>query len=1705
MKRLNTTIILFMMALLTLQAQGQPGFRLYFANNVADVADFHEITSPTSGLNWRQVQDGDMSGNGYEADQVEQMLASTRMKGLADQQLFWNMRNHALLCFRIEDDDNTTSSYEVVVTEKDSQRQMSITVTKFFFVNVPLLSSPSTEYDITVTKVADTQQRIRFKYTAYDWNNSRLYIFQLDRRRQIDNKDYEMEYVTGFMDEDGYMNNDTTRLQLKAKAFQSFFVPEGSDLLDVVLIGDENKLRIKKERLHTGINDLEDRLSKMALSPTFYLDKHDGREFVNFNWLGSGLFEKYDTLFLTLYDQRAVPVKSATIHIEQVDENGHPTHSKQVKYLGYDAKRGVHKLLTMGKPAYIEILASGKLPTVYKYAGAADEQTGFVNEDRCSAILTLQTGRWSEDDMTVSSLIFRNLKDERFIIVRNKIDHRLCTVEEMNLTGRQAADTISYLVDCGHSFPKLLNNNPIERFAELETTFSRPSDGVAPTSSLICKDIATGQERRAEEKEIVVASARDFYTFSRDYYFVRYDLTSAITKGEVARLQLQAGDMSYEKLPLLCSSSYDRDEALQMAGDYANDNCTGEPDPKSESRSWLHRAFHAAARGLNSTLDMPSDGTNIRDGGMGDGFADFGCDLKLPIQFKFNIRPMTIQTSVNYDFIKQILSLQTNIEFNRQDDPREGESSTVSDARKELREAENSDRIQLGSDKATLNVAGEDVDPDRWINEDINDIFDMSANHVGKGWFGGLTLTLSTPIKNWKKFQVTEAAGQIGYGYGANWGNLAHDPKLAKLKSLMDKAEEILPISLQASFETNIQADLGVRSFDDDFEESMSGYNMGYFFQVGAKLKAGLTAEIGTPDKFWGTDLPWAAVLNAKLGVRFGGKLGGFFRVEGPFAPEWPGVGGRLVGVLVGQAYFNFKAFVFHFSASAGFRVGGQLLIPDSDFNPFHADFPYWLKKGSVRALGRSYRRLAAPAPGEFGRLLVSDVASDANPHFLGGNQIVYNDLKTPTDYNDDQVTMLDLPSGKTTSLSPVSTDPAAQEGAATNHMRSKRGNHDVVVYEQMNCIVESDKVSDSTALSTNVEALKHSRIRAAFREGDGEWKQTIITADDKDNEGFSDLKPVVSIQSNGNAAVVYQHGKFMLVDENVSADSLYNLTFKGQLMLRTYDGNNWSEATPLFNIDDRNFLSRYDLVMRGDTALVAAIVRSEDMEHGALRYASKSMHDDKVNYRDDELLASDFFMLRVGSNSVIAMTYAASDSIRDIYVKTVNMDGTNDGHAGCDIGLENSHPMKVKIICDRQAENLNDFAVMWTEVNNIRQLEDGTTALDSMRTVLNAARIHLSNALQPTAPITLGSEVDSVLVMTDFDGFLDDDSIKVVYTLSNIDTGAGIIMQNAKAFTNSFEHEVSFSRESLRGSSTLPVNILIRNTGTSSIQAVEAVINGELFRFDEGYVAPRKSRTFTVQYPIESNFDGYVTSAVSVEYDNVFRARQNTIRNGVKRNLLRQSSQSSKSRIVMSDIDSRVISQSIENGANTFVVEVTDNMGLFSDMAVRVGIYAHPNSREPLSDGAEVVIEPSDFIRLADSRKAYATVTVEGITEPVQAYLNAHVVDTGQRDPKDALVANSRAGIHATLVNLFPTDVVTDIRRPSPEESALGHRVAVATSDDGVTLSGLQTGEHVRIFAPDGTTVYSRHAKSATLFVPLHRHSVYLLSAGEEIFKFQF
>ena len=297
-----------------------------------------------------------------------------------------------------------------------------------------------------------------------------------------------------------------------------------------------------------------------------------------------------------------------------------------------------------------------------------------------------------------------------------------------------------------------------------------------------------------------------------------------------------------------------------------------------------------------------------------------------------------------------------------------------------------------------------------------------------------------------------------------------------------------------------------------------------------------------------------------------------------------------------------------------------------------------------------------------------------------------------------------------------------------------------------------------------------------------------------------------------------------------------------------------------------------------------------------------------------------------------------------------------------------------------------------------------------------------------------------------------------------------------------------------------------VRNTGTSAIEKVEANINGQIFEIPDSYVAPRRTRNFTVMYPIDDDFNGYISSYVDVTYNNVFKSRVSR-RRGAPSNVRHRSPQRTD-RVSVGEVDCIVVNHSIENGENTFIVELTDMGRLRPDMGVRVGIYSHPNGGEPLTDVSEVVVPVSEFIQMADKRKCFATVSIGGITEPIQAYINAKVMEPAIAGDCWKPVSNSYLKCNASLVNLFPTDVPTDIRRPKPVLAGSAddaHRVAIGLENGGVVFSNLVPGETVRVFSEDGRAYYSKTATGTTLYVPISRKGVYVLSAGEEVFKFQY
>ena len=214
-----------------------------------------------------------------------------------------------------------------------------------------------------VWRANDPDNFYQLRYWSYDWDNDNVYIFQLDQKRQSTGDTYKMEYVTTSADADGDLIKKSQILELKETYFQSFYVPEGHALTDVYLLSGNTqegdvKLRMNMEEIHPRI-DISSQLDIPKVTQKFGFDKNANREMVRFNWIGTGLFEKYDTLYLKLFDYRGKVVTEANMNVHRVDEKGNYVADNTLRYVGYDKEMEqlISILLKVGNSEQDEYLA----------------------------------------------------------------------------------------------------------------------------------------------------------------------------------------------------------------------------------------------------------------------------------------------------------------------------------------------------------------------------------------------------------------------------------------------------------------------------------------------------------------------------------------------------------------------------------------------------------------------------------------------------------------------------------------------------------------------------------------------------------------------------------------------------------------------------------------------------------------------------------------------------------------------------------------------------------------------------------------------------------------------------------------------------------------------------------------------------------------------------------------------------------------------------------------------------------------------------------------------------------------------------------------------------------------------------------------------------------------------------------------------------
>ncbi len=1739
MKSYGMFVVLLMVAL---GARAQ-SFDLYFANNVTDVENLNDTTIryPNNGLNWTKVERGTVNvyGNYVEVNAIKQMFASTRMKTKADQQQFWRMRDHSLVCFRINSGDGLTGDYGVEADDGYGKK-LTLTVSKYFFSNIPLQERPIV---FKVWKMGEVGDTLRFKYASDDWNDSRLYTFQLDSKRQMDGEDYTLEYDLSFTDEKGDLQEEKHYLDLKSKNFQSFYVEEGKSLADIFLMSGstttpkegQKRLRLNLKRLIRGVSPYN-KFYNLTLSSRFLLDKHENRELVNFNWVGSGLYELFDTLYVKLKKPNGDDIRSARMNVVQVDEDGNEvTSGAPVKYYGWDESLKVHKVITNGNPAYIEILPPASsntfFPLLLKYRGCTDPLTNIVDEERCSAEVTAVMGNVNYADFAISNQFFRCLHDEKKVIMFRNQEHALFSLEEYDLSGHAATDEVTFSADGCQQDPKIFKGELIDKYGELVLTFSTPRNGQQALSfpDLTAYDVdnnnAVVQSFRPRDNSSFVRMSK----FERDYYDVSYDLTE-LTPDKKCRLKLTAEDKVYDKLPYFSRFVYNRDEY----------------EKESEETA------HALIRGIIDG-DSPT---------VGDYSGEAKAEWSIPINFKWEspIKGLHINTSLYFSFPRKCLDYKICAEYRRMsnhtDEAGDPDDSYVSKMREDITTYRNWDKFgtywneeeerydfskykemkENGFTGSLVSQPGQEK-LENWVFEEFDDVFSLPT----PGWSisGGIKVAGSlTDLNKYKNKEgdvvgdhqryptISDASAYFKLACGAfipNPFKAIGGRYLGSVGGVLDRFSNW--VSVNALSELSLEISVGYKNWQA-LDYGYGGKAHSLLVQGMVKARGGISAEIHTPPN---------PVLRVGLGLRAGAKLGLGYGFCTDFG-EHNDHGGVFVGLFGIEAFAYVRSLAGTARASAEVHLGDKVLFPNNDnTNPFHKKYPYWAQKVEPVAAppGKLWQlpRLAADDNSDadtgdttedkdivYGEEIVSNVASNANPHFLDENTIVYNAPSNGDDLNTGHVALMNT---KTNTVERLS----AEGKRADNHMRSKNTVHEVVVYEEMTRHVDAEelKTDDANATARAAELAQEQSIMSCIRNttpgADNQWHYYTVSAATGD---MVKAKPVVTIQENGHAACIWQQGQILPVSgrttesTEVGSDA-FDTAMNGQLMLSFFNGDQWSEPVKLFDLNEENVARQYDLIMRNDTALVGVNMTryfyDDQKRSNQFTYASVPLSTRHPSYVDESLHPMRFFMNRVGGHALIALLYEKNDTLSDIYVKTLNMDGKASGVGGNDLGANFCSPNLVKIICDRESAVIDDCAILWTEISNTVHGEQGTAHHNGdSRMILNASRISMQPSFCVTSPLTMGADTEGRF-MSDFDGFLDDQHLKVVYSLNSLNEDEpSVIRQCERYFENSFVFDVNYTKSALLGSSSLPVRVTIFNTGTSPIRNVRPTINGQEFTIDDSWVQPLSQRSFIVPYPIDSNFDGYLETSVQVDYQNVFRATRHAAKRG--RSLLTQKSElTAKARVALEDVELRVIGQDIENGTNTFSVELIDHSpnGLRPDNVIHVGLFSKPMRSSLIADGAEALVRASDFQWFGGVRKAYAKVTLPGVTETTNAFLACHIIDeTIQPEDGDNYVENVRYTDNIHYVYLQPSNNPTDINPVYFDHLKNTLDVKVSREEGGVRVSGLPVSDNgrqyrLRLFGSDGTLQYTTVSHGGSLFIPLEKHDVYLLSTGKDVLKFNF
>ena len=659
---------------------------------------------------------------------------------------------------------------------------------------------------------------------------------------------------------------------------------------------------------------------------------------------------------------------------------------------------------------------------------------------------------------------------------------------------------------------------------------------------------------------------------------------------------------------------------------------------------------------------------------------------------------------------------------------------------------------------------------------------------------------------------------------------------------------------------------------------------------------------------------------------------------------------------------------------------------PDNATNPYHPDFGEPIFSYSQQNVTKNYKKLSRKTRRALdGTSLFDNVSGMAQPtYLLGGLSLLFNNLKTPSNYNDDR---LQVYSGGSESDFVDTGVEAPMYDFAEDH----NNQFELVAFEQMNAPINGDALESYNTDNQVKLCSEMSDIHVAWRNNGGEWQTQTIGS----MEGAACVTPAVAVSKEDmfatHAAVIWQQGKTRFSDNG-------ERYIDGSLMLSRFTGSEWTDPVEIMRINRRNVPVEYKMTIKntnqgfsGDEVLVALALKQDVnnlSEPTKLVYLNVTAEDwsfdsyYQVHTRYTNVEANMLQMERVldpsseqtyngidyhctdGTNLMAYMEY--TDNGRNLKLTTVNMKGEPTGKLNSNVGMMGRMVNDYRMVVDDNARDLGGVALLWSQSDQeTTDNGDGTATMEIKNRIYASKLCSDDNQLYFSSPIAV-ADIDNKtekMILASMDGYLDGLNMKVAYSAANY-SDAAAVREVPVVFTNDIEHTATFNPYDVKSAEQVPFTITVENKGFEPINRIDVTIADNTTSYDVR-IMPMGTTDIKVLYPVADNFDGTISYDIAANFipanSNALKARGKKVANRPHR--IEQSGSQLNVRQV--DMALKMLSKKTgADGKTNIVVEVSNHslLPLANDMTVKVGLYNSPVVDENAVALTEVTLNATDL-----------------------------------------------------------------------------------------------------------------------------------------------